>query len=155
MDTRSFTRSPRAAATWLVLASLSIACGSSERPGTCPPCPSAAPCSSALSPVIVSSALPLDLPKAAGGDDQKLVLQVDVQANGEVHAEGKKLRDLDALLAVAKVEVAANPEIRATIRADSNVTHGRVVAILDVLKQAGIMKIAFGVAPVEPAAPRP
>lgn len=36
---------------------------------------------------------------------------------------------------------------RAVIRADRNVLHGTVIAALDVLKRAGIAKIAFAVSP--------
>ena len=41
----------------------------------------------------------------------------------------------------------------ALIRADTSVQHGRVIRALDLLKQAGIAKIAFGVSPV-PAEPK-
>jgi biopolymer transport protein ExbD len=43
-----------------------------------------------------------------------------------------------------------SPDLRAVIRADASVTHGRVIRVLDLLKQAGISKIAFGVARAEP-----
>ena len=43
---------------------------------------------------------------------------------------------------------------RAVIRADTSVQHGRVIRTLDLLKQAGISKIAFGVTPVPAAATR-
>ena len=33
------------------------------------------------------------------------------------------------------------------IRADKKVEHGRVIHVLDLLKQAGVAKIAFAVAP--------
>ena len=34
------------------------------------------------------------------------------------------------------------------IRADKTVQHGRIIRVLDLLKQAGVSKIAFGVAPI-------
>ena len=37
-----------------------------------------------------------------------------------------------------------------TVRADTTVQHGRVIRVLDFLKQAGVAKIAFGVSPVPP-----
>ena len=39
---------------------------------------------------------------------------------------------------------------RAVIKADAAVPHGRVIHVLDLLKQAGVAKIAFGVTPVSP-----
>jgi biopolymer transport protein ExbD len=41
--------------------------------------------------------------------------------------------------------------VRAVIRADAAVPHGRVVHVMDLLKQADIGKIAFGVTPTAPA----
>jgi len=45
---------------------------------------------------------------------------------------------------------AGNKEIRAVIRADKKVEHGRVIHVLDLLRQGGIAKIAFAVSPVAP-----
>jgi biopolymer transport protein ExbD len=47
--------------------------------------------------------------------------------------------------------------MRVVIRADKKVEHGRVIRVLDILKQAGLAKFAFGVAPVprDDAAPAP
>ena len=44
----------------------------------------------------------------------------------------------------------SNPELRCVIKADSAVQHGRVIHVLDLLKQANVAKIAFGVAPTAP-----
>ena len=41
----------------------------------------------------------------------------------------------------------AHPDLRAVIKADAAVTHGRVIHVLDLLKQAHVNKIAFGVTP--------
>jgi biopolymer transport protein ExbD len=106
--------------------------------------------------MIVSKPMPaaaaaLDLPKAAGKGDAQLVFNVDLHVNGDLFVSGNKLANDDALFAVAKAELEKNPDLRAVIRADTAVTHGRVVRVLDLLKQAGISKIAFGVAPVAPS----
>jgi len=80
------------------------------------------------------------------------MLQVDVMMNGDLYANGSKVDGgADGLLAIAQKARAANPEVRATIRADNDATHGRVMAVLDTLKQAGIAKIAFGVSTASPA----
>jgi biopolymer transport protein ExbD len=95
-----------------------------------------------------AAALPLDLPRAGKGDAQ-LVLAVDVLASGEIQVEGRKLASDDALLALARAELEKSPDLRAVIRADASVPHGRVVVVLDRLKQAGVSKIAFGVTPAK------
>lgn len=106
--------------------------------------------------IIVSQSLPLDLPKAAAGQEIQLVFGVELHANGELVVDGKKLPNEDALLPLAKEAQAKTADLRAVIRADQTVQHGRVIHALDLLKRAGITKIAFGVTPVAgdaPAAP--
>jgi biopolymer transport protein ExbD len=113
--------------------------------------------------IIVSQSLPLDLPKAAAGQEIQLVFGVELHANGEMVVDGKKLPSEDALLPLAKEAQAKTADLRAVIRADQTVQHGRVIHALDLLKRAGITKIAFGVTPVAgdaagtpaPAAPTP
>lgn len=100
--------------------------------------------------IIVSQSVPLDLPKAAAGQDVQLVFGLELTAGGEVLADGKKLPNEEALLPLAKEAQAKNPELRAVIRADTTVPHGRVIRVLDLLKQAGVTKIAFGVSPIAP-----
>lgn len=105
-----------------------------------------------------ASALPLDLPKTGSGEMQT-VFGVELHANGDTLVDGKRLYSDDALLAQARDAITQNPNLRAVIRADATVPHGRVIRALDLLKQAGISKIAFGVAPSPPeggaAPPKP
>jgi biopolymer transport protein ExbD len=100
--------------------------------------------------LIVSQSMPLDLPKAANGQDIQMVFGVELHANGDTVVNGKKLATDDAVLPLAKEELARTPDLRAVIRADTTVQHGRVIRVLDLLKTGGITKIAFGVAPVPP-----
>ena len=108
--------------------------------------------------IIVSQSVPMDLPKAASGQEVQLVFGLELHTNGDIVVDGKKLSSDDALLAVAREARTKNPDLRAVIRADTTVQHGRVIHTLDMLKQAGLSKIAFGVTPVPPqggAAPAP
>jgi len=97
---------------------------------------------------IASNSLPLDLPKAAKGETTQLVFGLEVQSNGDLYVDGKKLGDDKALIDEAKKGLAKNKDLRAVIRADKTVQHGRIIRVLDLLKQAGVSKIAFGVAPI-------
>lgn len=107
--------------------------------------------------IIVSQSLPMDLPKAAQGQQIQMVFGVELRANGEIAVDMKKLANDDAVFPLAKEAYAKNNDLRAVIRADTAVTHGRVIRVLDLLKQAGISKIAFGVSsvPAEPGAVAP
>lgn len=97
--------------------------------------------------LIVSQTMPMDLPKAATGGDQQIVFSVAVNDKGDMTVDSKPVKTDKELLTLAKGAKAANPELRAVIRADAALSHGRVVRVMDLLKQGGIGKIAFGVDP--------
>jgi len=99
--------------------------------------------------IIVSQSMPLDLPKAASGQNVQTIFAVQLHANGDVFVDQKRLPGDDSVLALAREARAKNEDLRAVIQADQTVTHGRVIHVLDLLKQAGVAKIAFGVTPVE------
>lgn len=109
--------------------------------------------------IIVSQSIPLDLPKAAKGEQIQLVFGVEISGAGDLVVDGKRIEGDPALLDAAKAAFTKNQDVRAVIRADSAVPHGRVIRVLDLLKQAGISKVAFGVTPISPegggAAPAP
>ncbi|MBM4374622.1 MAG: biopolymer transporter ExbD [Deltaproteobacteria bacterium] len=97
---------------------------------------------------IASNSMTLDLPKAAKGEATQLVFGVEVNATGELMVDGRKIIDDKLLIDEAKKGLAKNKDLRAVIRADKTVQHGRIIRVLDLLKQAGVSKIAFGVAPI-------
>ncbi|HSO33054.1 MAG TPA: biopolymer transporter ExbD [Labilithrix sp.] len=103
--------------------------------------------------LIVSKSVPLDLPKAASGSDIQTVFSIVLAADGTTQIDSKTVPSDDAILAQAKAARDKNPELRAIIKADSAVNHGRVIHVLDLLKQAQVAKIAFGVSPVAPGVP--
>lgn len=105
--------------------------------------------------LIVSKSVPLDLPKAASGSDIQTVFSVVLSAEGITQVDGKTLPNDDAIFPLAKAAREKNPELRAVIKADNAVAHGRVIHVLDILKQAQVGKIAFGVSPVAPMQQKP
>ena len=105
--------------------------------------------------LIVSKSVPLDLPKAASGSDIQTVFSIVLASDGTTQIDSKTVPSDDVILASAKTAREKNPELRAIIKADSAVPHGRVIHVLDLLKQAQVAKIAFGVSPVAPGVPAP
>ena len=105
--------------------------------------------------LIVSKSVPLDLPKAATGTDVQTVFSIVLVSDGTTQVDSKNVANDDAIFPLAKGAREKNPELRAVIKADSAVPHGRVIHVLDLLKQAQVAKIAFGVQPVAPVAPIP
>ncbi len=102
--------------------------------------------------IVLNQTIPLDLPKAATGtSDVQVVFSIALAADGRVLVDTKEIPNDDAILAMAREAQAQHPDLRAVIKADAAVTHGRVIHVLDLLKQAHVSKIAFGITPA-PAA---
>lgn len=97
--------------------------------------------------IIVSQGMPMDLPKAASGEEVQNVFSVELTIDGKTRVDSLAVAGDDSITDLAKQARAKNKDIRAVIRADKKVEHGRVIRVLDLLKQAGVAKIAFAVAP--------
>lgn len=95
--------------------------------------------------LIAGQTLPMELPKTATGSEQQVVFAVEMASSGEIAINGSKVESEDAVLPLAKDAHDKNRELRAVINADEKVAHGRVVKVMDRIKQAGVTHIAFGV----------
>ena len=95
--------------------------------------------------LIVSQTLPMDLPKAAQGEQQQTIFSVGIAQDGQVSVNGRSLVQKSDVVTVAAAARQRTPDLRAVIQADERVSHGSVVRVMDQLKKAGIAKIAFGV----------
>ena len=93
--------------------------------------------------LVVTPAVPLDLPKASQSEELQTILSVIVPADGLIQVDGVAT-DEAALSAKARSALAGDPELRAVIQADRAVLHGRVMGVLDTLKSAGLVRVAFG-----------
>jgi biopolymer transport protein ExbD len=112
--------------------------------------PCACVCNEGAATSILSQAVPLDLPRAAQSGDVQIVFSVVLAADGSTQVDAAPVADDEAILPLAREARAKYGDLRAVIKADSKVFHGRVIHVLDLLKQAGIAKIAFGVTPLAP-----
>jgi len=99
--------------------------------------------------IVVTPAVPLDLPKATTSEELQVVLSVIVPATGPVLVNGAPASDDGAFLARARDAVSRDADVRAVINADGETAHRRVIHALDLLRQAGIARIAFGAVPEE------
>jgi biopolymer transport protein ExbD len=99
--------------------------------------------------IIVSQGLPMDLPKAASGEEVQTVFSVELTADGKTRVDSQIVPGDDDVARLAKAAKAKNKDLRAVIRADKKVEHGRVIHVLDLLKRSGVAKIAFAVSPIE------
>ncbi|HMA91458.1 MAG TPA: biopolymer transporter ExbD [Polyangiaceae bacterium] len=97
--------------------------------------------------LIVSQTVPMDLPKAASGGEQQVVFAVAVSAKGETTIDSRPVNSDKELESLARAAKEKTSDLRAVIHADTNVSHGKVIRVMDLLKRSGISKIAFGVSP--------
>ena len=97
--------------------------------------------------IIVSQGMPMDLPKAASGEALQQVFSVELSADGKTRVDSENLTSDEGIMPLAKAAKAKTADLRAVIRADRKVEHGRVIHVLDLLKRAGVAKIAFAVSP--------
>jgi biopolymer transport protein ExbD len=100
--------------------------------------------------LVVSRALPLDLPKAATGSEVQQLLSVAVSADGALSVDGESVADTATLSQKARAALASHTELRAVIAADAGARHERVMAALDALRAAGLARVAFAVTPKPP-----
>ncbi|MDF3068267.1 MAG: exbD [Polyangiaceae bacterium] len=105
--------------------------------------------------IIVSQGMPMDLPKSASGEALQTVFAVELTADGKTRVDSEAAVDDDAIVPLAKKAKAKNKDLRAVIRADKKVEHGRVIRVLDLLRRSGISKIAFAVTPSAEGVPAP
>jgi len=99
--------------------------------------------------IIVSQGMPMDLPKAASGETIQTVFSVELTIDGKTVVDSAPVANDDAIADLAKRAKEKNKDLRAVIRADSKVEHGRVIHVLDLLNRTGVAKIAFAVAPFQ------
>ncbi len=101
------------------------------------------------------SAIPLNLPRSATGEAVQTILSVALARDGSTTVNGQRLGTDDELKALAQSALAAQPQLRAVVQADGQVLHERVIHAVDLLSQAGVSQIAFGVqlTPTQPTAP--
>lgn len=93
-------------------------------------------------PMLVKDILEIRLPKAAQGDGSVTeTLGIAVNRNGNILLNGQ-IVDEDQLKERAVQALAANAESQAIIAADVEVAYGKVVRVIDLLKQAGLNKFA-------------
>jgi biopolymer transport protein ExbD len=104
--------------------------------------------------IIVTPAVPLDLPRAASTNQVQMVFSVIVPAaQGTVLVNGAPAPTDAVLLDRARAAATGDPEIRAVIQADGGVPYRRAIHVLDLLRQGGISRVAFAAASPEEAGP--
>lgn len=96
-------------------------------------------------PIIMKPSINVNLPKAASGEQTSPTqLNIGIASDGKIMLNGAPIDEASLALA-AKEILAKKPDIQALISADKDVSHGRVISILDTVKSAGITRFAISI----------
>lgn len=99
-----------------------------------------------VSTLVDFSAINVELPKAATGEEAKIKsVAVVVTKAGRYFVAGNPVNSLKELKEILKAKKEQNPRIQAVISADKNVSHGQVVKIIDLVRRLDILKFAISV----------
>src|SRR4051812_17536231 len=104
--------------------------------------------------LIAKQAIEVELPRASQSTTlPPTTLTVTLTKDGALYLNGSTVTP-DALRSAVKDAVAKDPKTQAIIVGDKNVTHGRVVWVLDTIKSLGITSFAIQIDPSEMVAPQ-
>jgi biopolymer transport protein TolR len=100
---------------------------------------------------VVRAAIEVDLPRAAaGGETVAPTLAFALDREGKLFLDGAPAT-LDGARAAVRAALARSTEARALISADRSVSHGRVIEVIDLVKQEGLTRFAIDVERAEGA----
>ena len=96
---------------------------------------------------IVAQSIPVDLPEAATGEDVVTTLAVSVLPDGQLFLDGEAASEavLTQRITQAQSQNAEASDVRVVIAADKSVAHGRVVHIIDLVRQLGVSRFAINI----------
>lgn len=96
-------------------------------------------------PIIMRPSININLPKAASGDESKPTqLNIAVSSLGQIQLNGSNVDETSLGSQVAGI-YAQNPDVQAIIAADKDVSHGKVMGVIDAVKSAGVTKFAISI----------
>ncbi len=96
-------------------------------------------------PVLYQSAIKVDLPKALSGEKtERVTLRLTLLQSKELLVDKTKV-ELSKLPEITKQVLEKDETADAILAADSAVSHGEVMKVVDVLRNNGLKKIAIGV----------
>lgn len=95
----------------------------------------------------VNRGLPVKLPAAASGvPERKEPVALTLTRAGELYLDKVAVRP-ESLPARLRQALAASSQLVVIVNADREVPHGRVVAVMDAARQAGVTRLAIAVEP--------
>ena len=102
---------------------------------------------------IVKASIEVDLPKAATGHQtQPTTLAITLTRQGDLYLNEHPTSE-QALATHVRTELNRNSNLQALISADTELPYGRVIWLIDLIKQLGVRRYALNVAYRSPEIP--
>jgi len=96
-------------------------------------------------PLVLKPVIDVNLPKASSGEESPPApLNIAIGRDGQLAINGQTAT-MDQLAATAAQAVADKPDTAAILQADKTVTLETLTAIIDIIKTAGVKKVAFSI----------
>ena len=96
-------------------------------------------------PLVLKPSIDINLPKASTGDESPTTpLNITVARDGQVLLNGK-VSSMEDITVYTTQLVQTQPETAAILAADKDVTLERLTEIIDIVKKAGVKKVAFSI----------
>lgn len=94
--------------------------------------------------------VPINLPMAASGEKAQntSLLSIALNSTGDVFLNGEKT-NLDAIKTRVSELRSKGDKLEAFVAADSRLSHGQVVAVIDALRLLGVADVALNTKPME------
>ena len=94
-------------------------------------------------PMIVNHSIQIQLPKAITGEETTpSVLTFVITKEGTLQLDGKNIGE-EEITKIVQDKILTNPNMSASIAADTDASHGKVIRVIDLVKQGGIHKFAI------------
>ena len=92
---------------------------------------------------VAQNALSVQLPQATSASaPAQLPVVLTLDAEGHITIDNKPM-SIDDAEAMVKQRIQENPNASVILQADKRAAHGQVVAIMDMLKQSGVKRLAI------------
>lgn len=93
---------------------------------------------------IITKSIPMDLPKAATGEQVVTTLAISLDARGTIYLDGRPIEEAELAARLRQVRT-EKPDVRAVIAADGGVEYRRVMRLMDLCRKQGISRLAFNI----------
>lgn len=96
-------------------------------------------------PLVLKPTIDVNLPKASSGEaSPPSPLNIAIGASGTLSLNGQET-EMQAITAYIAKVVADKPDTAAILQADKSVTLDRLTEIIDLVKSAGVKRVAFSI----------